>query len=138
MARSCAAAMQETHACRQFPVRAAPLGHPVVDAEKVKVASRKVHTNLRQAAVLDWVQSVLRYPERERHITNPACATRSAAPRTKRMPPSRVLAVGQVRLDARKRRHKRAPDLAIHHANLGRREEGTRVFGQLLLESHER
>jgi hypothetical protein len=39
---------------------------------------------------------------------------------------------------ARKRRHPRAPDLAIHHANLDRREEGTRVFRELPLESHER
>ncbi len=86
MARPCAAAVQKTDARRQFPIRPAPRGDPLVNAEKAKVASREINANLLQEAAFDRSQPVLRYPERNRHITNPACAAGLSASRAERMP----------------------------------------------------
>ena len=71
------------------------------DVEESKVASRKINANLLQEAAFDRSQPVLRYPERNRHVTNPACAAGLSASRAERLPANRVFAVAQVCFDGR-------------------------------------
>lgn len=130
--------VQKTHSSGQLPIGAAPVGDPFIEAEVSKVASREINANLLQEATFDRPQTVLRHSERNRHVTNPACAARLTASRAERMPANRVFAVGPVSFDPRKGRHQHAPHLAIQHPDLGGRQNRARVVGQLLLESDKR
>jgi hypothetical protein len=57
--RASLGAVQETDTQGQLSIGAAPLGYPLLNAEKMRIPPRDVRTNLAQKAALDRTQPVL-------------------------------------------------------------------------------
>ncbi len=76
--------IQQSSPSGEFAIRAAPTRHLLLDAEETNISAGEVRPNLRQAAVLDGSQSLLRDAGGDGHVANPACPAGLLASRAQR------------------------------------------------------